>query len=179
MRILPATEADIAEIFRLYQLATEYQKIKFPGNIWPDFDPQMIRQEVAEQRQFKIVIDDQIACIWAIAYSDPYIWPEDDSVSAIYIHRIATNPHFRGNNYVQLIVDWARAFAKDKQYIRLDTCGDNTRLIQHYQRCGFEFLGMKRLADASNLPPHYHDADVCYFEIKLKQPENHRPIFVR
>lgn len=164
-----STEKDIPEIFRLYGLATAFQKVKFPENLWPEFDIDLIKREVAEKRQFKLSIDDQVACVWAIAYSDPEIWQGDDGRSSIYIHRIATNPDFRGNNYVKLIVDWARKFAKDKKYIRMDTCGENLRLIQHYQNCGFEFLGIKKLEDASNLPAHYHNADVCYFEIKLDQ----------
>ena len=49
----------------------------------------------------------------------------------------------------------------------MDTCGENKKLIQHYQNCGFDFLGIKKLENASNLPSHYHNADVCYFEIKL------------
>ena len=167
MNISNSTAQDIPEIFRLYRLATAYQKEKFPDNQWPEFDPALIAQEVAENRQFKITIDGVVACIWAITYSDPELWADDDGHSAIYIHRIATNPAFRGNNYVQLIVDWAKNFARDKKYIRMDTCGDNQRLIQHYQNCGFQSLGMKRLEEAGNLPAHYQQADVCYFEIKL------------
>ena len=165
--ITPSGEADLPAIFRLYRLATDFQRQKFPDNQWPEFDPALIKREIAETRQFKLLIDNQIACVWAIAYSDPEIWAEDDGQSAIYIHRIATDPDFRGNNFVQIIVDWARAFAKDKRYIRMDTCGENKKLIAHYKKCGFAFLGIKQLADASGLPAHYHHAAVCYFEIQL------------
>src|SRR5690606_14705270 len=105
------TEKDIPEIFRLYSLATAFQKIKFPENQWPEFDKALINKEVVENRQFKLMIDNEIACIWAITYSDPKIWSDDDGASSIYIHRIATNPNFRGNNYVKIIVDWAKKFA--------------------------------------------------------------------
>lgn len=164
-QIKKSSEQDISEIFRLYSLAREYQKAKFPENLWPEFEYELVATEVREGRQFKLLIDEKIACVWAIAYEDPIIWPEDDGKSSVYIHRIATNPDFRGNNFVQIIVDWAKEFVQEKRYIRLDTCGNNTRLIQHYQSCGFNFLGIKRLEDSTGLPPHYHDADVCYFEI--------------
>ncbi|GAB3357218.1 GNAT family N-acetyltransferase [Arachidicoccus ginsenosidivorans] len=167
MHIENSTEKDIPEIFRLYKLATALQKEKFPENQWPEFDRQLIETEVAEKRQFKINIDGKVACVWAITYSDPEIWKQDDGVSSIYIHRIAVNPDFRGNNYVKLIVEWAKNFAQDKKFIRMDTCGENLKLIQHYQNCGFEFLGIKKLQQAVNLPAHYQNADVCYFEIKL------------
>ena len=37
MTIENSTEKDIPKIFRLYRLATEFQKQKFPENQWPDF----------------------------------------------------------------------------------------------------------------------------------------------
>ncbi|AZI31749.1 GNAT family N-acetyltransferase [Kaistella carnis] len=170
MTITNSNLDDITEIFRLYQLARDFQKIQFPENLWPEFDRDFIATEVIENRQFKIVIDNKIACIWAITYNDADIWEEKENNDAIYIHRIATNPEFRGNNFVQMIADWSKDFAKkeNKKFIRMDTCGQNDRLINHYKNCGFEFLGMKKLKDSSGLQAHYHNADVCFFEIELK-----------
>lgn len=170
MTITNSNLDDITEIFRLYQLARDFQKIQFPENLWPEFDHDFIATEVMENRQFKIVIDNKIACIWAITYNDADIWEEKENNDAIYIHRIATNPEFRGNNFVQMIADWSKDFAKkeNKKFVRMDTCGQNDRLINHYKNCGFEFLGMKKLKDSSGLQTHYHNADVCFFEIELK-----------
>jgi len=161
---------DIPEIFRLYKLATEFQKIKFPKNQWPEFEKEFISTEVIENRQFKLLIENKIACIWAITYSDPQIWEDSENNSSIYIHRIATNPEFRGNNFVQSIVEWSRIYAlkQNKQFIRMDTCGKNHRLINYYKNCGFNFLGMKKLKNTSELPSHYYKADVCFFEIELE-----------
>jgi ribosomal protein S18 acetylase RimI-like enzyme len=161
---------DIPEIFKLYRLAADYQRLKFPANQWPEFDRELISSEVADNRQFRLLIDDKIACIWAITYSDAQIWGDKENNSSIYIHRIATNPEFRGNNFVQAIVDWSRDFARkqNKAFIRMDTCGENERLINHYKSCGFDYLGMKKLKNTSQLPSHYHNADVCFFEIELK-----------
>ena len=169
MIIANSTLEDIPEIFRLYNLATQYQRDKFPDNEWPEFDPEFIKTEVLENRQFKIEIEGTIACIWAITYNDAEIWEEKENDDAIYLHRIATNPNFRGNNFVQIIADWSRDFAKNegKKYVRMDTCGQNDVLINHYKNCGFEFLGMHKLKDSSNLQEHYKNADVCFFEIEL------------
>jgi predicted GNAT family N-acyltransferase len=161
---------DIPEIFRLYKLATDFQKVKFPSNQWPEFEQALIATEITENRQFKLLIDNQIACIWAITYSDPQIWENSEKDAAIYIHRIATNPEFRGNNCVQKIVDWAKIYAnqQNKQFIRMDTCGKNDSLINHYTSCGFSYLGIKKLKNTSELQAHYHDADVCFFELNLR-----------
>jgi ribosomal protein S18 acetylase RimI-like enzyme len=171
MTIKNSTFDDISEIFRLYDLATNFQKIKFPTNTWPKFSESLIISEINDNRQFKLLIADKIACIWAITFSDPQIWEEKENESSMYIHRIATNPEFRGNNFVQTIVDWAKKYALkyNRQFIRMDTCGNNERLISHYKDSGFNFLGINKLQNTSQLPSHYHDADVCFFEIKLKK----------
>lgn len=169
MTIANSSLNDILEIFRLYRFATDYQRLKFPANQWPEFDKELITAEILDNRQFKILIDDKIACIWAITYSDAQIWEDKENDSSIYIHRIATNPAFRGNNFVQAIVDWSKDFARkqNKAFIRMDTCGNNERLINHYKNCGFDYLGMKKLKNTSQLPSHYHNADICFFEIEL------------
>ncbi|MFK7811750.1 MAG: GNAT family N-acetyltransferase [Maribacter sp.] len=170
MKVETSISKDIQEIFEFYSLATKYQKITFPKNTWPTFEHELVESEIQEERQFKIVVDNQIACVWVITFSDPQIWEERDKDPSIYIHRIATNPDFRGQKFVAEIVKWARDYAKShqKKFIRLDTCGDNQKLIRHYKSCGFDFLGMVRLKNANELPSHYQDADVCLFEIKLK-----------
>ena len=169
MIITNSTKEDIPEIFRLYRLASEYQKVKFPENQWPKFSKELVTKEIVENRQFKILIKNKIACIWAVTFSDIEIWENDDDNFSIYIHRIAANPEFRGNNFVKRIVNWSKKFAENnnKQFIRMDTCGKNERLINHYTNCGFKFLGIKRLKNTLELPSHYHNADVCFFEIEL------------
>ena len=69
-------------------------------------------------------------------------------------------------NLNRIIQDFAKK--ENKKFVRMDTCGLNDRLINHYKNCGFEFLGMKKLKDSSGLQAHYHNADVCFFEIELK-----------
>jgi hypothetical protein len=137
--------------------------------VWPEFERQLVETEIAENRQWKLLIDDDIACVWAITFSDEQIWEERNSDAAIYIHRIATNPNYRGNNFVSVIVDWAKKYAKasGKDFVRLDTIGNNVRLIEHYTNAGFNFLGMLELKDTSGLPPHYSNGKACLFEMKL------------
>ncbi len=166
MKIENSTIIDQPFIFEMYEAATAYQKERYEVH-WPLFDPQMVATEIDQKRQFKLLIDGQIACVWAIAFEDPLIWEEKNLDPSIYIHRIATNPNFRGQNFVKIIVDWAIAFAKKKhkQFIRLDTVGENQKLISHYSKCGFNFLGLLKLKDSNGLPAHYHNATVSLFEI--------------
>ena len=169
MTIKNSVIEDLSEIFRLYESARDFQKTK-SAVLWPQFDKKLIETEIAENRQWKILIDNQIACVWATTFSDPEIWEERNVDPSIYIHRIATNPIFRGQNLVGTIVEWAKKYAgeNEKRFIRMDTVGENKGLINYYQKCGFDYLGLLKLRNTANLPIHYHDATVCLFQMISK-----------
>lgn len=138
--------------------------------VWPEFDRMLVETELAENRQFKLLINHQIACVWAITFTDAAIWEELNADAAVYIHRIAVHPECRGQNLVEVVITWAREYAKanNKRFIRLDTVGNNTRLIAHYTKAGFDFLGLHNLKSKSNLPEHYSEAPVSLFQIDLE-----------
>jgi GNAT superfamily N-acetyltransferase len=171
MRIENCNAEDISEIFRLYRIASEYQKSLNAVVVWPEFDVHLVETEIKENRQWKLIIDDEVACIWATTFTDEQIWEERNIDKAIYIHRIATNPNYRGKNFVGIIVDWAKDYATINKidFIRLDTIGNNEKLIQHYTKAGFKFLGMFTLKNTKGLPEHYHVLPACLFEINLNQ----------
>ncbi len=171
MVIVNSTPADIDEIFGLYHVATQYMKERSAVH-WPEFDRSMVATEIAEGRQWKMLDEDgTTACVWATTFSDPQIWEERNADPAVYIHRIATNPNSRGHNLVAQLAAWAMAYARDngKQFVRMDTVGNNEGLIKHYTRCGFTFLGLLTLKNTSGLPAHYHNATVSLFEIKVAE----------
>jgi ribosomal protein S18 acetylase RimI-like enzyme len=169
MEIKNCSIGDANEILSLYEAARKLQTEK-KMVVWPFFKKPFIEKEIREQRQWKIVIDNCIACNWAIIFNDKDIWEEKEKDDAIYIHRVATHPAYRGNRYINNIVEWAKTYAKHKgkQFVRLDTLGNNTGLIKHYTSAGFHFLGIFKLADITNLPGHYHkEPDCLLFEISI------------
>ncbi len=168
MQIQNSTPEDLATILALYDSAIEHQKKVFNKH-WQPFDPQMIEREIEEKRQWKMVIDNQIVCIFAITYNDPIIWKEKDKAPSLYLHRIVTHPDHRGNFFVKDIIAWALKFCREhgKQFIRMDTFGDNQKLIDYYVACGFKFLGLTTLGAADDLPKHYRNASLSLFEIQV------------
>jgi hypothetical protein len=77
----------------------------------------------------------------------------------------------RGNRNIGTIVEWSGIYATKlgKQFVRLDTLGNNTKLIEHYTSAGFKFLGLYKLTDTANLPNHYiNEPNCCLFEIDVK-----------
>ena len=162
--------ADTATILALYEDAMQLQ-IQKNRVVWPRFNKAFIEKEIRELRQWKLLTYDQIACNWAVTFDDKEIWGDREHRNAVYIHRIVTRPSFRGNRCIDVIVAWAKnyAVAMGKQYVRLDTLGNNTRLIEHYTSAGFTFLGITTLTDTTNLPAHYHrEPRCCRFEMEIQ-----------
>ncbi len=159
---------DLELILALYRSAIDYQKERFISH-WPEFDREMVIQEILEKRQWKMIIDGEVVCIWATTFSDPLIWETKNLDPAVYIHRITTHPNFRGNGFVQKIVVWATLYAMQhsKWFVRMDTVGENHKLIKHYTGCGFQFLGLFQLTNTEALPQHYHNAVVSLFELEV------------
>ncbi len=168
MKIINSECNDIEIIFKLYDEAVAFQKTKFDKH-WLDFDREMVQQEIAEGRQWKIKEGEDVACIFAIAYEDPFIWKEKNEEPSIYIHRIVTNPQYRGKGYVKHIIEWAKehALTNNKKFIRMDTWGDNEALINYYTKCGFTFLGTITPTASKQLPKHYSAIFLSLFEIAV------------
>lgn len=168
MTIENSGQVDVPEIFDLYTIASNYMKSKNQVH-WPEFPKELIISEIEENRQWKLLIDEQIACIWATTLNDELIWGNKKNEPSLYIHRIAANPNFRGQNLVQKLINWANEFGKNKslKYIRMDTVGLNNGLIGHYEKLGFQFLGSKELENTDGLSEHYKAGEVCYFQKEI------------
>lgn len=167
MEIKNSTIEDIDSIFALYDQATAYQKMVFHKS-WEGFDRAMVTTEIMENRQWKIVIDGQIAGIFALTFNDALFWKEKDKQPSIYIHRIVTDAAFRGVGFVTKIIDWAKGYCLDngKAFIRMDTWGDNPKLIAYYVKCGFKYVETVNLDNTEGLPAHYKGT-LALFEIKI------------
>lgn len=167
LQIINSTAEDLDTIFAFYDLAVAHQKKVFNKH-WQGFSSALVTQEIEENRQYKILINEQVAAIFAITYNDPQIWEERDKDSSIYIHRIVTHPDFRGYGFVKLIIEWSKAYIKYNHidYIRMDTWADNEKLLQYYTGCGFNHVGSIKIAADSGLPKHYEGISLNLFEIK-------------
>jgi len=161
---------DLSKIFELYKIATNFMKSKNQV-AWPEFPRELIIEEIEDLRQWKLIINGEIACIWATTLNDELIWGTENNDPSIYIHRIATNPHFRGQKLVNHIVSWADNYCIENNLnnVRMDTVGLNKGLIGHYEKLGFIFLGTKELDNVDNLPKHYTEGPVCLFQREVKK----------
>lgn len=168
MQILPSTTADKTTIFALYDAAIAHQK-QVSHLHWLPFDEALVEREIQEARQWKVILDDQVAAVFVVAYNDPDIWGERDAEPSIYLHRIVTHPDFRGRNLVRTITEWAKNHgqALGRRFLRLDTWAENLKLRELYQRAGYHFLGDAPPANPAGLPSHYSGILLGFYEIAL------------
>ena len=127
------------------------------------------RKKNTENRQWKIMVNDEVACVFAITFEDESTWKEKNINKAVYFYRIVTHPNFRGKKFVEKIIVWGKKLGKEKNlnFLRIDTWGDNDALINYYQQCGFSFLRIIT-PDYKNLSRHYEGINLSLFEIDLK-----------
>ena len=168
MEFFKTTNEDIDAVFDIYNKATSYQKT-VNNKSWRGFERALIEKEIAEDRHFVIKEDGEVACTFVLTFNDLIIWKEASADSAVYLHRIATNPKFRGQSYVKKIIEWVKTYAKEngKSYIRLDTHSGNERINKYYMSCGFDFKGVSVIEWTNELPEHYKEGSFSLFEIKL------------
>jgi GNAT superfamily N-acetyltransferase len=151
---------------RLCLAALTYQKSKHLP-LWPSYPEQRIKDEIHAGLHFSVVMpDDVLAGYFSIALSDELIWGEKERGDAIYIHRIGVSPDRKGNNLTTHILSWAYGYAlvAGQKFIRMDTWGDNQRLVSYYVACGFQHVGNRQLGSVPDLPPHYSNANLALFE---------------
>ena len=72
MKIRNSVLENIDIILQFYVAATDFQKSKAIVS-WLRFDSQLIKTEIQEKRQWKMIVDNKIACVWEIIESDPQI----------------------------------------------------------------------------------------------------------
>ena len=65
--IQPSDAGDLHAILEMYRHASALQREKGMV-VWPEISPSLIEQEIAEQRQWKMLIEGQLACIWVVAF---------------------------------------------------------------------------------------------------------------
>lgn len=163
LQIINSASTDIDFIFKLFDNAIEYQE-KNKYELWPQFSKQLIENEIAEKRHWKILNGDTIVCVFSVLYNDPVIWEEKNNEPSVYLHRIAINPAFKGKGIMNVVKNWAIQHAKEngKKYVRMDTWGNNENLRTYYINCGFKYLGQQQLKQA-----HYGGSVLSLFQIEI------------
>lgn len=165
MVVKPCSISDIDFILYLNKEAIAYQRSK-GYNLWPVFERSLIETELKENRSWKLIDGEIIACTFSVLYSDPLIWQERNSDPAVYLHRIAVNPCYKGRQLITVVRDWAILHAKEmnKRFVRMDTWGNNLNMREYYIRHGFSYLGQSFLKKEEE---HYGGKELSLLQIEV------------
>ena len=167
-QILNTEKSDLNFICTLFDAAIAYQKRK-NYTVWKGYDTDLLKKEIENNRQFKIVANGEILCVFSVCYADPVIWREMDRGDAIYLHRIVVNPEHKGKKQFKKVLDWAIAEAESEnlRFIRMDTWADNQNIIEYYKSFGFKFLENYTTPDSPELAFQYRKQKLALLEYSL------------
>ena len=166
--ITPTTNQDLKTIYWLFDEAIAYQKRNgYP--VWPDYDKDTLDQDIAQHRQFKILIDGDIAAIFTILNSDPIVWRERNEDPSVYLHRVVVNPKYKGQKLFGDILLWTaeRAGNLDIKLIRMDTWADNPVLVSYYKLFGFRIIEYYTTPNSLELPIQQRGNNVVLLEYQI------------
>lgn len=73
---------------------------------------------------------------------DPVFWPEKESESAVYLHRLSVAEGFAGQGLAAAMVEFAAGYARERKipFLRLDCRADREKLRRLYEGCEFRFV---------------------------------------
>jgi len=167
--IVNTTQEDLELVYKLFDEAIKYQKRNNYPN-WEGDDKSILQQDLHNKLQYKIVINKLVACIFSICFSDKIIWRDNDKNDAIYIHRIAVNPDFKGQKQFQKILNWVINYAQEtrRDFIRMDTWADNPTIIGYYKSFGFQFLENFTTPDTPELPIQNRNITLALLEYTIQ-----------
>ena len=168
-KIVHTEKADLPIIIEFFKEAIEYQKRNgYP--IWPTIDLKAIESDISLKRQYKIVINDEIACVFSISESDKMIWRERDKDKAIYILRVVTNPNHKGKKQFAKALLWVNEYCQknDIPLIRMDTWGDNQSIIDYYHSFGFKKVENYTTPNSEDIPVEQRNNYVILLELESK-----------
>jgi ribosomal protein S18 acetylase RimI-like enzyme len=173
MHIVPTVPDDLHTIRRLFDQAVQYQEAHGQP-VWNQYDKTALMADLRQKIQYKLCFDHEIAVVFSVFMSDPLTWGEREDNKAIYLHRIISNPVYKGQRILQHVMDWSMHFAiqQQRQYLRLDTWASNLQMQAYYQSFGFEYQGNAFIADLPEVPLPYRNYEVALFQISVDGDTN-------
>jgi len=179
MKILPSAASSNDQFRDFWNGALAYQTLKHLP-LWPPYPEQQVKEDIRAGLHFSAFTPDGVlAGYFSLTLSDKSIWDEKEQGDAIYIHRMCVNPERKGNNLAASVLSWSYGYARSlgRKFVRMDTWGDNQRIINYYAACGFKHIGNRQLGLVPELSPHYNNAYLALFEnavdsLELSHTEN-------
>ncbi len=104
-----------------------------------DIAPERIRRDTDAGSYFVARSDGEPAGVVRLDLEDPGFWPEMETGTSLYVHKLAVRRAFAGRGVPTLLLDFARERAREmgRPFLRLDCVADRAPLRALYERFGF------------------------------------------
>ena len=171
MKIKKSKDSYIEDFYTLWQEAIVYHKQNnYP--IFPIFPREQILLEIDEGLHYSVYSkNDECIGFFSLALEDFVIWEEQERNDAIYIHRMCSNRKFKEVNLSKMVLVWGYEYViqNQRRYVRMDTWGDNKKLVAHYISSGFKVKQYKQLGKTPELASHYDNILLIMFENDVEE----------
>ncbi|MBX2899263.1 MAG: GNAT family N-acetyltransferase [Cyclobacteriaceae bacterium] len=166
--ILNTTATDLTAIVGLYDQVIKLQS-ENGYRVWNTIDRAALKHDIEKGWHYKMMAEGNLLCAFSVQFSDPLIWRQRDLNDGLYLHRIVTNPAFKGQKLFKKILAWAcqQAMQQKRKFIRMDTWAENEKLIAYYQSFGFKFIENYRTGNSARLPIQNRNLHVALLELAL------------
>lgn len=161
--------SEMDAVRNLFQKVIQFHKRR-NHPVWSDIDTSTIHLDINLKRQFKIALRNEVLAVFTVLREDISIWGDRCKKDAIYLHRIAINPDFKGKKLFDEILEWAKRKAENSNvsFIRMDTWAENKKLIAYYMKFGFEKVDIIVTSDSEELPIQQRNNRVILLQLEIE-----------
>lgn len=152
----------------LFEEAIDYQK-RLSRPHYGEVDRPSHKKDIERGESFKLILEDQVAMTFSLCTDDELIWRSKNSDKALYLRKATVHPDHRGKGLMRSVVEFAveTAEAMGLDFLRLDTWASNDKLVELYQRCGFEHLENYQVPDEDCIPLNTRGNLVALLELRI------------
>jgi len=104
-----------------------------------DVDLERVQRDTDAGRYFIARGNGDVAGVMRLDMQDPLFWPEIESGSSAFVHKLAVRRRWAGHGVSTALLDFARERARSlgRRHLRLDCVADRVPLRSLYERFGF------------------------------------------
>jgi mannose-6-phosphate isomerase len=147
------TEAQLGEVFALYQSAVENMHARGLYQWeWGEYpSEEILREDVRLRRLYRLDTDEGLTAVFAVCVGQDREYedvPWQFGVNPVCLHRIAVRPDRQGKGHARAILDFVKEEGRRLgcDCLRLDTCVDNEKALRLFASATVREAGTFRIA---------------------------------
>ena len=104
-----------------------------------DTNLERVQRDTDAGRYFIAQENGEVAGVMRLDLEDPHFWPEIESGSSAFVHKLAVRRRWAGHGVSTALLDFARERARSlgRRHLRLDCVADRAALRSLYEGFGF------------------------------------------